>query len=299
MMMDLDKQKWGSLSVIPGMNRGRYPYCHSIYIEDAGVVIDPSSDRKRLEDIKTQKDVQMVWLSHWHEDHLMHLDLFENLPIWMSEHDAPPLADIEVFLDWYDIIDKNQRAYWSVELKEKFHFRPRKPARLLRDGECIDFGNQSVEVIHTPGHTPGHLAFFFREPQILFLGDYDLTPFGPWYGDRYSSIEQTIDSINLLKKIPAKIWITCHETGVFKEDPQQLFDDYLAVIQSRENKLLDLLKHPRSMQEIIGAWIIYGRQREPKALYEFGERTNMQKHLEKLLAQDVIAFDGGRYHRIK
>ena len=299
MTMDLDKQKWGPLSVIPGMNRGRYPYCHSIYIEDAGVVIDPSSDRKRLEDIKTQKDVQMVWLSHWHEDHLMHLDLFENLPIWMSEHDAPPLADIEVFLDWYDIIDKNQRAYWSVELKEKFHFQPRKPARLLRDGERIDFGNQSVEVIHTPGHTPGHLAFFFREPQILFLGDYDLTPFGPWYGDRYSSIEQTIDSINLLKKIPAKIWITCHETGVFKEDPQQFFDGYLAVIQSRENKLLDLLKHPRSMQEIIGAWIIYGRMREPKELYEFGERANMQKHLEKLLAQDVIAFDGGRYYRIK
>jgi glyoxylase-like metal-dependent hydrolase (beta-lactamase superfamily II) len=297
-MMDLEKQKLGPLSVIPGMNRGRYPYCHSIYLEDAGVVIDPSSDRKRLEDIKAQKDIQMVWLSHWHEDHLMHLDLFENLPIWMSGQDAPPLADIEVFLDWYDIIDKDERAYWSVELKEKFHFRPRKPTRLLRHGERIDFGNLSVEVIHTPGHTPGHLAFFFREPQILFLGDYDLTPFGPWYGDRYSSIEQTIDSINLLKNIPAKIWLTGHETGVFKEDPQQLFDDYLAVIQSREDKLLDFLKHPRSMQEIIGVWILYGRKREPVELYEFGERLHMQKHLDRLMAKGIVNFENEKYCRI-
>ena len=296
--MDLDKQKLGPLSVIPGMNRGRYPYCHSIYIEDAGVVIDPSSDRKRLQDIKIQKDIQMVWLSHWHEDHLMHLDLFEDLPIWMCEHDAPPLADIEVFLDWYDIIDKNERTYWSGELEEKFHFRPRKPARLLRHGECIDLGNLSVEIIHTPGHTPGHLAFFFREPQILFLGDYDLTAFGPWYGDRYSSIEQTIDSINLLKNIPAKIWITCHETGVFEGDPHQFFDDYLAVIQLREDKLLDFLKHPRSMKEIIGAWILYGHKREPVEFYEFGERLHMQKHLDRLMAAGTVRFEDGKYLRI-
>jgi len=133
-MMDLEKRKFGPLRVIPGMNRGRHPYCHSIYIED----------------------------------HLMHLDLFENLPIWMSEHDAPPLADIEVFLDWYDIIDKDERAYWSVELKKKFHFRPRKPTRFLRDGERIDLGNLSVEVIHTSGHTHGHLAFFFESRKFYF-----------------------------------------------------------------------------------------------------------------------------------
>jgi hypothetical protein len=53
------------------------------------------------------------------------------------------------------------------------------------------------------------------------------------------------------------------------------------------------------MEEIVGAWIVYGRKREPKELYEFGERTNIQKHIEKLLAQDVIAFDGGKYYRIK
>ncbi len=297
--MNTKAPKLGPVSVITGMNRGRYPYCHSVYIEEAGVLIDPGSDRERLQKIKQDKGFRMVWLSHWHEDHFMHLDLLQDLPIWMNENDAPPLADTEVFLDWYGIKNKNERAYWRTELKEKFHFRPRKPTRFLRDGETIDLGNLTVEVILTPGHSPGHLAFFFREPQILFLGDYDLTPFGPWYGDRYSSIEQTIDSIKILKEIPAKIWLTSHETGVFEETAEDLFDQYLGVIQSREDKLLDFLSRPRTMKEIVGAWIVYGRKREPKEFYEFGERTNMQKHLEKLLAQDVIAFDGERYCRIR
>ena len=297
--MNTETRKLGPVSVITGMNRGRYPYCHSVYIEEAGVLIDPGSDRERLQKIKQDKGFQMVWLSHWHEDHFMHLDLLQDLPIWMNENDAPPLADTEVFLDWYGVKNKNEREYWRSELKEKFHYRPRKPTRFLRDGEIIDLGNLTVEVIRTPGHSPGHLAFFFREPQILFLGDYDLTPFGPWYGDRYSSIEQTIDSIKILKEIPAKIWLTSHETGVFEETAGDLFDQYLGVIQSREDKLLDFLSRPRTMKEIVGAWIVYGRKREPKELYEFGERTNMQKHLEKLLAQDVIAFDDGRYYRIE
>ena len=52
------------------------------------------------------------------------------------------------------------------------------------------------------------------------------------------------------------------------------------------------------MEDIVGAWIVYGRKREPKEFFEFGERATMQKHLQKLLSQDVIAFDAGRYHRI-
>lgn len=298
-MLDPEKTKSGAISVIPGKNRGRYPYCHSIYIEEAGVLIDPGSNRERLQEIKQNNGFRMVWLSHWHEDHFMHLDLLEDLPLWMSEQDAAPLADIDVFLEWYGVKNEKVGAFWRNELKEKFHYRPRIPERFLCDGEIIDLGNVTVEVIGTPGHSPGHLAFLFREPQILFLGDYDLTPFGPWYGDRYSSIEQTINSIKILKEIPAKVWLTCHETGIFEKEPANLFDDYLNVIQSREDKLLDFLSRPRTIEEIVGAWIVYGRKREPKELYEFGERTNIQKHIEKLLAQDVIEFDGGKYHRIK
>ena len=45
------------------------------------------------------------------------------------------------------------------------------PARLLEDGDIIDLGGRRLEVLHTPGHSPGHMCFFERERGYLFTGD--------------------------------------------------------------------------------------------------------------------------------
>lgn len=45
------------------------------------------------------------------------------------------------------------------------------PARVLRDGDVIDLGGRVLEVLHTPGHSPGHMCFFERETGYLFTGD--------------------------------------------------------------------------------------------------------------------------------
>jgi hydroxyacylglutathione hydrolase len=291
----IEEQNFGPVRILPGPSKGRYPYCHSIYIEGAGVLIDPSSDRQRLQEMKDAGEVRMVWLSHWHEDHHMHLDLFPETPLWVSEHDAAPLTDLELMLDWYGLTNPLHRDFFRKSLREHFHFRPRIADRLLKDGELIDLGSVTAEVIHAPGHTPGHLAFFFREPQVLFLGDIDLTPFGPWYGDRDSSIEQTIKTVEKLRKIPAKVWLTCHEKGIFIENPGTLWDDYLQVIQRREEKLLELLQSGPTMDEIVNAWIVYGKEREPREFYEFGEWANMGKHLERLAQKGVIVCKEGAF----
>jgi len=290
-------QSVGPLQFIPGENRGRYPYCNSIYIEEAGILIDPGSDRKTLIELRDTRGVRQVWLSHWHEDHFMHLDLFEDLPFWISERDLPPLTGIETFLDWYEMENPEYRAFWAALLKEQFHYQIRQPARFFQDREMIDLGPLTVEVIPTPGHTPGHLAFYFREPKILFMGDYDLTAFGPWYGDLYSDIDQTIESLNRLKHIPADTWLTGHETGVFAHSPGTLWDDYEKVIYERENSLLDRLSSPQTMDEIVEAWIVYGRPREPKEFFEFGERAIMKKHLERLEKNDRVVQNGKTYQR--
>ena len=289
---------FGPVMFIPGENHGKYPFCHSIYIEGAGVLIDPASDRERLIELRKDYGVKEVWLSHWHEDHHMHLDVFDDLPLCISEPDAPPLSDLDLFMDSYGEMRKEEREYWRAILLEQFHFRPRKPVRFLENREIINFDNVTVEVIGVPGHTPGHIALLFKEPGVLFMADYDLTRFGPWYGDKNSSIEDTIESVNRLRNISAKVWITSHETGVFEEEPGYLWDQYLDVITEREKKLLKLLEKPQTFKDIVGAWIIYGRPREPKEFYEFGERSHMQKHLEKLMNQGVVAIKGERYYKI-
>ncbi len=218
-----------------------------------------------------------------------------SLVIWLFM-----ISSMDVFCDWYGLDRpgaEDIRAYWMALLKEQFHFTPRKPDRLLVDGESINLGNVTVDVIHAPGHTPGHTCFHFREPEVLFLGDYDLTPFGPWYGDVTSSIEQTISSVEKLRQIPAKVWLTCHETGVFDQQPGTIWDDYLEVIQTRERKLLDFLSEPRTVEDIIHQWIVYLKPREPKEFFEQGERAIMGKHLESLVARGEVYARDGHYEK--
>lgn len=45
------------------------------------------------------------------------------------------------------------------------------PTRVLNGGEIIDLGGRSVEVLHTPGHSPGHMCFWEAERGYLFTGD--------------------------------------------------------------------------------------------------------------------------------
>ena len=45
------------------------------------------------------------------------------------------------------------------------------PNRLLDDGDIIELGDRSIKVIHTPGHSPGHMCFFDEPNQFMFTGD--------------------------------------------------------------------------------------------------------------------------------
>ncbi|MEG1860904.1 MAG: MBL fold metallo-hydrolase, partial [Bacteroidaceae bacterium] len=45
------------------------------------------------------------------------------------------------------------------------------PTRLVKDGDTIDLGGRSIQVLHTPGHSPGHLCFWEEERGYLFTGD--------------------------------------------------------------------------------------------------------------------------------
>ena len=293
----MKEKHFGPIWFIPGEQGGRYPFCHSVYVEGAGIVIDPASDRERLIQLRADPGVTGVWLSHWHEDHLMHLDLLEDVPLWISASDAPPLSDIDSFMDAYGMHNADERAYWEEILARDFHFRPRRPAGFLEEGTKRLTDGLTIEVLSTPGHTPGHCAFFFKEQGVLFMGDYDLTKFGPWYGDVESSIEDTIASVRRLQKVSAQVWIAGHETGLFEADPGELWERYLDVIATREEKLLDFLRTPQTFEDIVGAWIIYGRPREPKAFFEFGERAHMKKHLEKLVKEGFVKIEGDRYVR--
>ena len=292
--------QFGRIRFIRGDNNGRYPFNHSLYLEgeNTRVIIDPACSLQKLADLKQKDGVDQVWLSHWHEDHIRYLNLFDDCILRISERDFPPLMDIDVFLDWYGIKEADIRTFWKQEMLENFNYSPKQNACFIQDEETIDLGSLTVQVIPTPGHTPGHLSFFFPEEKILFLGDYDLTSFGPWYGDVYSSIEQTIKSIQKLKAIHAHKWIASHSTGLFDENPGKLWDDYENVIYLREERILEFLNKPRTLEKILSAWLIYGKAREPREFFEFNERVLLGKHIEYLERRGKIILYNNQYVKI-
>ncbi|MFN7277465.1 MAG: MBL fold metallo-hydrolase, partial [Betaproteobacteria bacterium] len=72
---------------------------------------------------------------------------------------------------------QREDAFWIDQLPEQgrmFGF-PRleafTPERWLEDGDTVRFGEQQMEVLFTPGHTPGHVIFFHRAMRLAFVGD--------------------------------------------------------------------------------------------------------------------------------
>ena len=45
------------------------------------------------------------------------------------------------------------------------------PAKILYGDECIDIGGRKIDVLHTPGHSPGHMCFWEEEKGYLYTGD--------------------------------------------------------------------------------------------------------------------------------
>ena len=80
----------------------------------------------------------------------------------------------------------------------------------LKDKQNFKLGNSSLEVIFVPGHTKGHIAFYFEEEKIVFTGD---TLFSLGCGKVFEgTYDQMFNSLNKLKNLPINTKIYCgHE----------------------------------------------------------------------------------------
>lgn len=130
--------------------------------EDTGqsVIIDPGAgtDRMLAELTDRRSTVVAVVLTHGHFDHIEGLNQvrdFTDAPVYMHPLDG-------------DIFEQfpAQAAQFGVEGKS---LKP--PDINLSDGDAIEFGNFSLDVLHTPGHSPGHVILVDKSKRVAFVGD--------------------------------------------------------------------------------------------------------------------------------
>ena len=188
---------------------------------------------------------------------------------------------------------------WATEVVERFHFVPRPDARAFNDGDTFDLGGVTLRVVHLPGHTSGHCGLIVEPGDVVFLADIDLSSFGPYYGDRSSSLDDFERSLAKCRELDARWYITFHHKGVVEGRAAflALLDEYEAAIGRRERALLAMLDEPRTIDEIVAKRFIY-RPHVTLMFVEGVERRSAELHLERLLARgQVDEVEPGRYRR--
>jgi glyoxylase-like metal-dependent hydrolase (beta-lactamase superfamily II) len=299
-MVDMFDFERGKVRFIRG---GKYPQSNTILIDDdIRAIIDPACDEEKLLKIHQERPIEIVINSHGHEDHFLYNSRFPDAKLWVHELDAKAYESIDSFVsqlvDPADVDEKSQAA-WSQFFSDVVKYQPKVPDRFLQDEEILDFGQTRVQVLHTPGHSPGHLSFHFIEEKVIFLADLDLVKFGPYYGDKASSIEDTIESLKRVAKIDVDFYLVSHgKEAILDGDPAHI-DRYMDVIFQREEKLLAFLDSgPKTMEEITAHGIIYGGHTLSDGAWELSmsEQSMMKKHLERLERLGKAGKEDGRFY---
>ena len=292
----LGVRSFGRLRVLIGPKNGRYPYGNSILVDDdVTALVDPSLALVEAGDGIRPGRVDVLLNSHYHEDHFAGNFLFPDARLHVHRRDAPAMRSLDTLFDFYGMGERATAVYRPV-VQEKYHYEPRADLAELEDGDVMDFGRTRMRVVHTPGHTGGHCCFHFENEGVLFLGDWDLTRFGPVYGDATSDLEESIASLELIRSLRARTLVSFHEAGICEADQDTLVRRYLDVIYEREKILVDFLSEPRTLEDVVKKRVVY-RKDYDIVWIDAVERNSMLLHLEKLMREGVVSFDGERYRR--
>ncbi|MBM9616158.1 MBL fold metallo-hydrolase [Desulfobulbus rhabdoformis] len=93
----------------------------------------------------------------------------------------------------------------------KYEFFQGTPTKVLNDNEIIDLGDRFVQIVHTPGHSPGHMCFWEKERGYLFTGDlvYKDTLFAYFPS---TDPEAYLNSLERVAALPVKRVLPAHHT---------------------------------------------------------------------------------------
>jgi len=275
---------FGAATVLVGEQNGKYPEGNSVLVRgrDATLLIDPSlSVGRRAAELG---HIDLVVQSHVHEDHVAGLCHFPDAAVHAHREDVLGLHDVSGLMTIYGYdADAGTLRDW---LESHFHYAARPDAMAYDDEAVFDVGGARVRTIHLPGHTRGHSALLIEPEGVLFLGDIDLSGFGPYYGDAWSSLADFERSLARVREVPARVWVSFHHVGVLTERAafEARLDRFAARITEREQALLDYLAEPRSLAELVAHRFLYPPHVQ-MAFIDSAERRTILQHLDRLTAQ--------------
>jgi hydroxyacylglutathione hydrolase len=127
---------------------------------DRGLIIDPGDEADRILHVVDELGlgIDAILLTHTHFDHVgavAPVAKATGAPVWCPELEVPVLADIMAFVPWPGF-----GPYESYDADET-----------VAGGEHLDLAGMEIDVLHTPGHSPGHVTYSIPSEAALFSGD--------------------------------------------------------------------------------------------------------------------------------
>jgi glyoxylase-like metal-dependent hydrolase (beta-lactamase superfamily II) len=288
----------GAVTVYFGEKSGKYPDGNQVVVRgrDAKVAFDTPQVANRLRGELAGTD--LVILGHMHEDHAAGLHLLPAARVLAHE------ADVEAVRSWAGL--SRHYGYAQAVLDEMrskierdFNYVERPDAESYQSGASWDLGGTKVTAVHMPGHTSGHCVLLVEPEGVAFIGDIDLSSFGPYYGDATSDLDSFRDTLRRVVDIPAQAWVTSHHKGVITDRDTflSLVAAFAAKLDAREEAIEAYLHaKPSTLAELVTHRFVYPRGYQDIYIDE-AERRSIEQHLASLLAAGRIVEAGGRFTR--
>ncbi|HEX2072027.1 MAG TPA: MBL fold metallo-hydrolase [Thermoleophilaceae bacterium] len=127
---------------------------------DRALIVDPGDEAERLLAAIAELGVTLdgILLTHTHFDHVgavAPIAKATGADVWVPEIEKPVLADINSYVPWPEF---GPFESWDAE-------------HTLTGGERLELAGFEVDVLFTPGHSPGHVSFHVPEEHAIFSGD--------------------------------------------------------------------------------------------------------------------------------
>lgn len=280
----MERRTFGHTTVLVGERGGKYPHGNPLLVEGRSetVMIDPSLSVAALPaDALPRAD--RVLNSHCHEDHVAGNHRYPAAPWHFHVADLPGIRSLDAMMAIYGYAPEIEAPFRKV-VERDFHFMARPDAVGYEDGAVFDLGGATIRAVHAPGHTRGHCLLLIEPDGVLYLGDVDLSSFGPYYGDAWSCLDDFERTLAMVRMIEVPWYATFHHIGVVdRREFLDRLDRYAGVIARREQELLAYLAEPRTVDDVVKHRFVY-RPGDPVPFADAVERRSMTQHLDRLVA---------------
>ena len=289
----------GRVSIFLGARSGKYPDGNQVMVRGSDTLT--AFDTPLIANhIGPEFDAaELVVMGHVHEDHMAGLHRLPDAQVHVHEGDVAAARSWDGMLAAFGT--SSARADEMLErLQREFFYAPRPDALSYTDGATWDVGGSTIRAHHMPGHTTGHTVLVVEPEGVAFIGDIDLTGFGPYYGDACSNLSDFRRSLARLPEIPAQAWVTSHHRGVYTDRRRFLNDlaAYAGKIGEREERLVAMLKRkPSTLAQLVEQRLLYPPGFEAAWVVDAETRT-VSQHLDELIADGRVRVEDGEVYRL-